>query len=448
MESYKLIVVTVRFLFRFPAGIPMMQLRNLSLVVVSTICSLTLQADDWPQWRGPRNDGVSQETNLPTQWSKEKNVSWRLPMPGSAGSTPVVWGERVFVTSTSGSDLVLLGVSTSGKELWRQTLGSGNKAVRGDEGNSASPSPVTDGSHVWATMANGLVSCFTVDGKKVWDLDLQKRYGKFKIAFGMTATPVLDRGRLYFQLIHGEGNAITQEAIVVCLDAQSNKEIWKVDRVTGASSENEHSYASPMLYRDGTREFLVTHGGDYAMAHQLKDGREIWRCCMNPQGEKYHPTLRFVSSPLAVKGMIIIPSAKGGPVLSLKPDAKGDVSSSEDALIWKHDRGTPDVPSPLYHDGLVYLCRENGNLVCVDSLTGEKIYENRTVRDRHRASPVYADGKIFLTARKGIVTVVKAGKTFEVLAENDLGEPTSASPAISNGTIYIRTFEALYAIGR
>ena len=167
---------------------------------------------------------------------------------------------------------------------------------------------------------------------------------------------------------------------------------------------------------------------------------------MNPQGAKYHPTLRFVSSPLAVAGMIIVPSAKGGPVVSLKPESVGDISNQEKSFIWKHERGTPDVPSPLYHDGLVYLNRENGNLVCVDAGSGEKIYENRTVRDRHRASPVYADGKIFLTARKGIVTVVKAGREFEVLSQNDLTEPTTASPVIANGVVYIRTFNALYAI--
>ena len=115
-------------------------------------------------------------------------------------------------------------------------------------------------------------------------------------------------------------------------------------------------------------------------------------------------------------------------------------------MLWRHERGTPDVPSPLYYDGLVYLCRENGNLVCVDAKSGEKLYEERTVRDRHRASPVYADGKVYLTARNGTVTVVKAGREFEVISKNDLGEPTTASPAISNGTIYIRTFKALYAI--
>ena len=408
--------------------------------------SSSLLADNWPQWRGANGDGVSAEKNIPSEWDKTSNVAWKLDLPGAAGSTPVIWEDKVFLTSIDGNDLLLMAVSTSGKKLWSAKLGEGNRNVRTDEGNTASPSPATDGKHVWATMANGIIACFLVDGQEVWKFDLQERYGKFKIQFGMTATPVLHGGKLYVQLIHGEGRAQTQEAIVVCLDAVTGKEVWKIDRVTGASKENEHSYASPMIYQDASHEYLITHGGDYAIAHQLSDGNEIWRYCLNPQGEKYHPTLRFVSSPLATQGMIIVPSAKNGPVVSIKPNSKGDVSADSDAMLWRHERGTPDVPSPLYYDGLVYLCRENGNLVCVDAKSGEKLYEERTVRDRHRASPVYADGKIYLTARNGTVTVVKTGREFEVISKNDLGEPTTASPAISNGTIYIRTFKALYAI--
>ncbi len=420
-----------------------------SVVAVSCFCLLASSGyADWPQWRGARLDGVSDETNLPTTWSKTENVAWRLPLPGSAGSTPIVTGDRIFVTSVSGSDLLLICVSTDGKELWRKTIATGNKDVRDDEGNSAAPSACTDGKHVWTVMANGAFGCYTLAGEEVYRFNLQERYGPFKIAFGMTSTPVLDNGRLYFQFIHGEGNANTREAMVVCLDAASAKEIWKQPRITGASSENEHSYASPMLYRDDEREFLITHGGDYVIGHSLKDGSELWRCCLNPQGAAYHPTLRFVASPLATPGMIVVPSAKGKEVLSLRPDVKGDVSDDAAALHWKRDAGTPDVPSPLYHDGIVYLCRENGNLVCLDAKNGKDFYEERTTRDRHRASPLYADGKVYLTARNGVVTVVKAGPNFEILAQNDLGEAISASPAVSDGRIYLRTFDALYAIGK
>jgi outer membrane protein assembly factor BamB len=295
-------------------------------------------------------------------------------------------------------------------------------------------------------MANGVLACYDMEGKEVWKLDVQDRYGKLSIAFGLTSTPVLDGDRLYLQLIHGEGNPETREAVVVALDKLTGAEIWKADRPSDGRAECEHSYASPVLYRDADREYLLTHGADYIVAHDLKDGSEIWRCGgLNPKGN-YNPTLRFVASPLAVPGLIVVPSAKNGPVLAIRPEAQGDVTASESWLKWVRESNTPDVPSPLLVDGLVYLCRENGNLICLDAKTGEEFYQEPTERDRHRASPVYADGKIYLTGRKGVVNVVQTGKEFKILARNDMGEQISASPAISNGTIYLRTFDALYAI--
>ena len=404
--------------------------------------------ENWPQWRGPRRDAVSQEKGLPLRWSRAHNIAWRLPLPGPAGATPVVWNDRIFLTSVEGPDLVLLCVNTEGRRLWKKVVGTGNQNVRHDEGNFASPSPSTDGQHVWACFSNGSLACYDLDGKLAWKVDLQQRYGRFDIMFGMSATPVLDGERLYLQLIHGDGNPRTREAIVVALDKRSGKQIWKHDRTSDAIQECEHSYASPTIYRDKQREFLLTHGADYIVAHRLKDGKELWRCGnMNPKGN-YNETLRFVASPLAVPGLIVVPSAKNGPMFGLRPDLQGDVSDKLSAYYWKRPHGTPDVPSPLVHDGLVYLCRENGNLICMDAKTGLQIYQHRTVAGRHRASPVYADGRIYLTARnEGIVSVVQAGRRFKILAQNELGEPISASPVISNGRIYLRSFKALYAIG-
>jgi len=355
--------------------------------------------------------------------------------------------DRIFLTTVDGEKLLLMCVSTGGKVLWTQQMGTGNKDVRGDEGNSASPSPCTDGKHVWAFMTTGDLACYDFSGNLVWKTNVQERFGKFRIQFGMTSTPVLDGDRLYLQLIHGDGNPDTREATIVALDKMTGETVWSVGRPSDGRAECEHSYASPIIYRDEDREFLITHGADYVVGHDLETGEEIWRCGgLNPKGN-YNPTLRFVASPVVAKDLIVVPSAKNGPVLGIAPEAaSGDVTGSDQALNWMLDSNTPDVPSPLVHDALVYLCRENGNLIVLEADTGEVVYEERTVRDRHRASPVYADGKIYLTARKGIVTVVKAGRDFEILAENDMGEPMSASPAISGGTIYLRTFDALYAV--
>jgi len=409
------------------------------------------RAENWPQWRGQRGDGISSEKNVPIRWSKTENVLWRLPLPGPAGATPVVWGERIFLTSVAGpekSDLVLMCVGTDGKPQWQQTVARGSKDVRVDEGNFASPSPSTDGKHVWAFFGTGDLACFTVDGKEVWKFNVQERYGKFNIQFGMASTPVLDRGRLYLQLIHGDGNPQTREARVVCLDAPTGEEIWEVERPSDGRRECEHSYASPVLYRDAERSFLVTHGADYVVAHDLADGRELWRCGdLNPPG-KYNDTLRFVASPVAVPGLIVVPSAKRLGMLGMKPDGRGDLTDDLSATHWRWTNNTTDVPSPLVVDDLLYVCKEDGFFVVAEAKTGKILFSEPTTRDRHRASPVYADGHVYLTARNGTVTVAKAGRTFEVVAKNELGESTSASPVISNGRLYLRTFDALYAIGK
>ena len=409
-----------------------------SIILLAVVGSVS--AENWPHWRGAHHDGTSLEEGLPVQWSKTENILWRLELPGPAGATPVVWENRIFLISAEGETLVLLCISTDGSVLWKRTLGSGNRVVLGDEGNSASPSPSTDGKHVWAFVSTGDLACYDFDGNEVWKTNLEERYGRFELYFVMASTPLLDGDRLYLQLIHSNA------WLVLALDKATGDEIWKHERQSDAYAECEHSYASPFLYRDGEHEFLLSHGADYITAHSLVDGSEIWRCGgLNPK-DSYNTSLRFVASPVATPGLIVVPSAKNGPVLGLSPDAKGDITDSETLHIWTRERGTPDVPSPLIHDGLVYLCRENGDLICMDAVTGEEIYRERTHRHRHRASPVYGDGKIYLTARDGVVTVVKAGREFEILASNDVEEDISASPVISNKTLYLRSYDALYAI--
>jgi outer membrane protein assembly factor BamB len=399
-------------------------------------------ADNWPQWRGPAGDGVSRETGLPTRWSEKENVAWKLPLPGQGGATPVVWGDRLFLTSQDGDALVLLCVSTEGKELWRKKLGAAVGKSHGDEGNGASASPSTDGKHVWAFDGGGDLACFDLDGQEVWRFNAQDRYGKFKMQWGTHTSPLLDGDRLYLQLINSGG------AHVICLNKDDGKEVWNVERKSDARAECKESYASSVMWRKGDDALLIVHGGDYTTAHRLTDGSEVWRVGgLNP-ADHYNPTLRFVASPAASADLVVCPSAKHGPVVGVRPDASGLVEAGGKGELWRKPSATPDVSSPLICDGFVYLCGENGGpLICLDAKTGEEKYSERLHGARYRASPVAADGKIYLTARDGVVTVVKAGPKFEKLAENKLPDETAASPVVSGGRIYLRGFDALWAIG-
>jgi outer membrane protein assembly factor BamB len=449
-------------------------------VAASTSLSTSVRADNWPQWRGPHNNGVCDEKNLSAKFDKTVNLAWRLPLPGPAGATPVVWDDHIYLTSpekdtlprqrpgearagqprgrrggfgrrapAEPQKLFLICVGTDGKELWRKVVGHSNRNVMGDEGNLCSPSPVTDGKHVWSLMGTGDLARFDASGNEVWKLDLEAKYGPFKYSYGLASTPLLDGDRLYLQFIHGQmTDHPTNEAFVLALDKATGKEIWKQSRITDGFFENEHSYASPVLYDDGKARLLLTHGDDYIVAQRLDTGAEVWRCGgINPK-DNYNRTLRLVASPAIEDGVVVVPSAKRGPVIALRGEGTGDITGSKEFQLWRRPRGTPDIPSPLIHEGLVYLNGEQGILTVVDAKDGKEIYQKHTVDVRHRASPVYADGKVYLTSHEGDVTVVQAGREFKLLEKNELGETISASPAISNGRIYFRTYDALWAVGK
>jgi outer membrane protein assembly factor BamB len=403
-------------------------------------------AGNWPRWRGPTADGISPETNVPAEWDATKNVVWKLKMPGASGATPIVWGDRIFLMSEDGKDVVLLCVSTDGKELWKRKLGAGGRRYRADEGNDASPSPSTDGKHVYTYTGAGDLSCHDFEGKEVWAFNMQERYGKFRIMHGMHVTPLLDGDRLYLSFIH---SGVPAEAVpIVALDKATGKEVWKTTRSSDGYGENKEAYASPQIWRRGNEAYLVIHGNDYTTAHSLTDGKELWRLGdLNPRNG-YDPTLRFVSTPLVTPDLIVVPTAKRGPTVAVKPEARGKITAGSAGEQWRLPRNTPDVPSPLLHDGLVYLCRESGVLYCLDAKTGQVKYEQAHHKARYRASPVYADGKLFLTSRDGVVSVVKAGPKYELLAVNRLPDQIAASPVIVDGRIYLRGFETLYAIGK
>ena len=432
-----------------------MRLLLLVCLTVMLLSSLSL-GENWPQWRGAKADGISSEKNIPTKWSKSENIAWRTPMPGQAGATPCVWGDRIYATSADKKDLVLICLNTmDGKILWKQTVGTGNQDARAGEGNSASPSPSTDGEHVWVFFVTGILGCYTKDGKEVWKFDVADRFGKLDIQFGMTSTPVLDGDALYLQLIHGRMSRQDQSRTgkVIKLEKATGKTVWEVDRVTDAQFECKHSYASPFIYDDKKLKFLVAHGADCTSGHDLETGKEIWRFGLlngpTPINSKPNDsTFRFVASPCVspATNTIIIPTAKEGPVLAIKAsELKGDSSAKTSVVVWNQPR-TPDVSIPLVVDGLVYLLNKDGILQCVELATGNEVYKNRTYTGQHRSSPTYADGHIYFGSNDGHVTVVKAGRDFEIVSTIEMGEAITASAIVSNGTLYIRSYEALYAI--
>lgn len=397
-------------------------------------------AENWPMWRGPQQNGISQEKGLPVEWSQSDNVTWRLPLPGAAPSTPVIWEDRIFLTSTDrdSEQAWLLCVDTGGKLLWQRPIGEG-ESEQAEKNNLAAPSPCTDGKHVWTMTGDGTISCFDFAGTQKWQFNVEDRYEMIEMPWGLASSPVPHGRLLYVQLFHLNSRR------VVAVDQASGIEVWSVERETDAVGKCLRSYATPAIYREKGSEYLLTHGQDFIVAHNLEDGTEIWRCGDFHSQSGYNDRMHLSSSPVVAEGVILVPSGGQGNFQALRGDGRGDITGQPQLRLW-NDYVSPMRPSALLADSLAYICSEKGVLRCLDAKTGKEHYRRPVHRHIHYASPVFAEGRIYFTARDGTVTVVQSGTDFHILATNRLEEEIAASPAVSGRRIYLRSFDALYAI--
>ncbi len=411
---------------------------------VLAVCGSMAFAENWPQWRGPTGDGHSTEKDLPSEWGDDKNILWKAPLPGPGASTPCIWDQQIFLTAVKDNDLVLACYGTDGKEQWMKTLGTGNRAARGDEGNWASASCSTDGKRVYAFVGDGTLAAYDFTGKEVWSMNLAKEHGDFKIQFGAHWTPVLHEGKLYVAVMHQKLQKI------FCYTAETGKEEWSSLRTSDGRGESPDVYCSPQMWTNGKEAQLIVHGNDYCTGHSLKDGSELWRVTeLNPKA-RYNNFWRAVSSPLVTKDLIVVPSCKNGVTVGIDPTkAKGVINpgDTDTGEIWRIARDTPDVPTPILVDGLLFVWKENQNLLAYDAKTGKATGSLRLTSERHRASPVYADGKIIVVGRDGTMATVKPAPEPELLHKMKLADTFTASPAISGGRIYLRGWKYLYAVG-
>ena len=412
--------------------------------VLSTIAGVvfaisTLYADNWPQWRGPQLNGTAAETNLPTRWSKTEGLAWSLPLPAWSGSTPIVWGNRIFLNVADGPKVWLWCVDRAkGDVIWKRQVAEGNRQIR--KQNMSSPSPVTDGTHVWIMTGTGMLKAFDFDGNERWMRDIQRDYGQFGQLYGYGSSPLLFENSLYVQVLHGSQTA--DPSYLLRLDKITGRTLWRVERTSNAQQESPDAYTTPTIVRDGTRAMVVVSGADVVTAHDPATGGEIWRAeGLNPAGDSIY---RIIASPFTHDGIVYAPTRER-PMLALRADGRGDVTRSH--VLWRFTNG-PDVPTPVTDGTYLYVVNDRGIMWCLDAKTGAPVYERQRLRpSTYTGSPVLADGKIYVTSEEGLTSVVRAGPKFEVLAENDLAEYTLSSPAVSNGQIFIRTDKALYAIG-
>ncbi len=414
--------------------------RSLSLAFVIVLASVSSsQGDNWPQWRGPGLNGISSETGLPTTWDADTNITWKLDLPAWSGSTPIVWDDTVFLSVGDGTNISLWAIDrATGQERWVRVLSDNDHRER--KQNMSSPSPVTDGTHVWVMTGTGILKAFDFDGNELWHRDIPADYGKFGLNWGYASSPLLYDGALFVQVLHGMKTDDTP--YVLRIDTVTGETVWRVERPTDAIRESPDSYATPALLQyDGVTEIVLT-GGDVVTGHDPDTGEELWRSDgLNPENNGAY---RIVASPVVMDSVIYAPTRER-PLLALRAGGRGDITDTH--RLWSFNDG-PDVPTPVTDGRYFYSVKDNGVVFCLDAKTGERVYGPvRLPVGTYSGSPVLADGKIYITNEDGLTSVIRSGPEFELLAANDLGDYTLSSPAISDGQIFIRTASGLYAIG-
>lgn len=432
-----------------------------SIFAVSIAGSVVLASSNWPQWRGPEGQGVSADTGLPTEWSNTKNVKWKTAIPGRGHSSPIIWGDKVFLTTSidgeaiagrtpgvthkmpDGSDFVhpdAVGANLrhtfkvlcldrdTGKILWEKVAYEGPVYdSRHKKASFASSTPATDGKSVFAFFGSEGLYAFDFKGKMLWKHQFPN-IGTASVGYGVS--PILYRD-LVIMLCDDSGG----KSFIAAFNKKTGKEVWHVDRKV------DITWSTPVLVQAGKRTEVIAAAAEAIIAYDPQTGKELWR----------HKGLESnaVPTPVVSKDLVVVTSGYPAKIaLALKAGGSGDVTGTPQ-LVWTYKKGTAYVPSPIFYGDYVYLVTDRGLLTCLDAKTGKVEYEGARVPKAaiFVASPVAYEGKILITNEEGDTYVVKAGPKHEVLQTNSLGEAVSASPAIADGKLFIRGHNHLYSIG-
>ena len=413
-------------------------------------------ANDWPHWRGPFLNGSSDERNLPGSWSRTENVAWVSPLPGPSAATPVICKGRVFVSSTNSQSDELLALcfdAGSGKELWRKSLGASSRTVPSN--NMATPSPTTDGERVYFLYGSGQLGGLDFDGNILWLRNIETEYGNISLKYGYSSSPLVWGGKLYILVLRrniawrAPKSDEPLDSFLLAVDPATGKNLWKHIRVTDALDESFDSYASPIVSNSMGRTEIIVIGGDYVTAHDPQTGKELWRY---GYAQVKSTRWRLIPSVVTGAGLIFGVQPRGtNDLFALKSGGTGTLSN--DHIAWVFDGPTPDVSTPLYYKGNLYVMDgiRNGKVVtCLDAKTGRRKWQGKLGGSAPwRASLTAADDKLYCINQDAEAVVLAAGdEGFRILWRIDMEDkPVQASIAIADGHLFIRTASKLFCVG-
>ena len=399
-----------------------------------------LWAENWPQFRGPGHQGVSNEADVPLKWSTNENIAWKREIPGASWSSPIVWEDRVFVTTAAegGESCHVLCIDRkSGQIVWDKEVF--RQALKRKEGRNtyATPTPATDGKRVYACFGDGSFVALNFDGQIAWTNRAYKFYGQH----GLGTSPIL-HGDLLMMARDGSSEGGDSklgwqkpwdQSYILALDTQSGQERWK-----GKRGLSRISHGVPTIWEHEGEAELVSEAGDVVQGFDLKNGERLWSSEVIGEGK--------VPSVVVGDGMAFTSGGWGGKesIKAFRLGGRGELKETN--LLWEQKRNMPKVPSMLYLRPYLYSINDGGIAQCLKGESGEEVWHQR-LKGSYSASPVAAAGKIYFTNDEGLTTVLEAGPQAKELASNPLGEKTQASMAISNGQIFVRTERNLWCIG-
>jgi outer membrane protein assembly factor BamB len=382
----------------------------------------------WPRWRGPTGQGLAVDSGYPDRWSDRENVLWRTRVSGRGHSSPIVWHDRIFLTTAhaDGRVAVLAFARADGRLLW-EAVGPDRTPEHVHPKNShASATPTTDGTRVFASFGNKGVMAVDFEGKVLWHRSL----GTIANYHGTAGSPLLYKGKLILFQDHAGG------AFVTALDAQTGRPLWRTSR------QGSVGWSTPIAIRAVDHDEIIVSSQGRVQAYDPETGAELWSCRGN--------LFEVIPTPVVGHGLVFCSSGRAGPTLAIKPGGKGDVTSTH--LAWQSPRGSPFVPSPLLYGDYLYIVNDMAAVATAfEAATGKLMWQGRlgvATREGFSASPVGVDGKVFFTNDDGETFVLKAGPTFELLHVNRLNATTLASPALVDRRWYFRTDRELLAIGQ
>ena len=428
---------------------------------------ITVQ-NDWPQWRGLNNDGMARG-DAPHEWSDTKNIAWRAAIPGKGNSSPVIWGDKLFLTTAvpTGAAAPAAPTPTStatppaqgqgrrqgrgpggganaglehkfvvmcldrrtGKVLWERVakVATPHEGYHHQYGSFASNTPVTDGKYVYAFFGSRGIYCYDLNGKLIWEKAFQPM--RMRLGFGEGVATVIDGNSLFLKFDQEQGSHL------VALDKQTGKELWRVAREEGSS------WSPPLIITHNGKKQMIVSASNKVRSYDPATGKLIWECA--GLGSNVIP------APVIHSGVVYVMSGHREPnLLAIQLGREGDLTGT-DAILWTNNRGNAYTGSPVLHDGKLYFVTDSGLITCLDARTGKPYYQQQRLPRSYnfKSSPVGANGKLYLATEEGDVVVVKMGEKYEVLSVNTLTDQMFiATPAIAGGSLYLRSQEALYCV--